>query len=62
MIRDLLLQVAFLLQDLGGLDGDAVAQDACYKDADVKRGHSDLDPMRHLKLWDMSVVNAMKTV
>lgn len=35
MVCDLLLQVAFLLQDPGGLDGDAVAQDARNKDADV---------------------------
>lgn len=35
VVRDLLLQVAFLLQDPGGLDGDAVAQDARNKDTDI---------------------------
>lgn len=35
VVSDLLLQVAVLLQDLGDLDGDAVAQESRNKDEDI---------------------------
>lgn len=62
VVCDLFLQVALLLQDPGGLDGDAVAQDARNKDADIHRGQSDLNPRRHFKLRDVAVVNEIRTV
>lgn len=62
VVSDLLLQVAFPLQDPGDFDGDAVAQEAGDKDADVDQGQGDLDPQSHLKLWDVAVVDERRTV
>lgn len=62
VVRHFLLQVAFLLQDPGGLDGDAVPHDSRHKDDDIDDGQHDLNPQSHLKLLHVAVIDHIRTV